>query len=215
MLGSTYSREIVTRHVVRWRWLAESSFMRSLSFVCLSVSLSLILSGCRERGSTIATRDACSLLSKAEVESVQEAPIKETKNSKRSDGLFLVCQCFYTATEFSKSVNLALVQKDSNQRNERSPKDFWKEKFGPYNTNDKERKGQENSKRGEEKEKGIPPKKISGLGDDAYWISNRFGGVLYVLKGDAFVSISLGGPDNEEAKVNKSKALAEKALQRL
>src|SRR5918996_245073 len=165
MLGSTYSREIVTRHVVRWRWLAESSFMRSLSFVCLSVSLSLILTGCRERGSTIATRDACSLLSKAEVESVQEAPIKET--------------------------------------------------FGPYNTNDKERKGQENSKRGEEKEKGIPPKKISGLGDDAYWISNRFGGVLYVLKGDAFVSISLGGPDNEEAKVNKSKALAEKALQRL
>jgi hypothetical protein len=49
----------------------------------------------------------------------------------------------------------------------------------------------------------------------AFWASNRFGGVLYVLKGDAFISISLGGTDKEEAKLEKSKALAQKALPRL
>jgi hypothetical protein len=46
-------------------------------------------------------------------------------------------------------------------------------------------------------------------------VPNRFGGVLYVLKGDAFISISVGGPDTEETKINKSKTLAQKALQRL
>ena len=53
------------------------------------------------------------------------------------------------------------------------------------------------------------------IGEEAYWAPNRFGGVFYVLKGDAFISISVGGPDDEETKINKSKALAQKALQRL
>jgi len=53
------------------------------------------------------------------------------------------------------------------------------------------------------------------LGDDAYWVGNRFGGILYVLKGDAFISIGLGGTDDEETKLKKSKTLAQKALQRL
>jgi hypothetical protein len=56
----------------------------------------------------------------------------------------------------------------------------------------------------------VPPKKIEGIGDEAFWASNRFGGVLYVLKGDAFISISLGGPDSEQTKIDKSKALAKK-----
>ena len=71
------------------------------------------------------------------------------------------------------------------------------------------------TKNGDEKEQGSAPKKIEGLGDDAYWVGNRFGGMLYVLKGDAFISIGVGGTDDPESKLKKSKALAEKALQRL
>ena len=139
--------------------------------------------------------------------------MRETKNSARSDAGFRVSQCFYTATEFSKSVNLALVQRDQDDPTKRSPKDFWKEKFGAYSSES----GDSSTSLGmtEENEKGPAPKKISGLGDDAYWVSNRFGGVLYVLKGDAFISIGIGGTDDEETKLNKSKALAKKALQRL
>src|SRR5437016_13037732 len=183
--------------------------MRRLLSVYLTTSLLIVLGGCRQRQSLLITRDACSLVSKEEVESVQAAPVNETKSSEHSDGVFLVSQCFYTAAEFSKSVTLALVQSDPKQGSKRSPKDFWKEKFDPYEN--EERKAQS----GDEKEQGSAPKKIEGLGDDAYWVGNRFGGILYVLKGDAFISIGVGGTDDQETKLKKSKALAEKALQRL
>ena len=183
--------------------------MRRLLFVCLITSVLAIVGGCKARRGAAITHDACSLLTKEEVGSVQGPPVNETKSSEHSDGVFLVSQCFYTAAEFSKSVTLALVRSDPKQDSKRSPKDFWKEKFDPYQ--DEEPK----TKSGDEKEQGSAPKKITGLGDDAYWVSNRFGGVLYVLKGDAFISIGLGGTDDEETKLKKSKVLAQKALQRL
>src|SRR6266540_3466970 len=89
-----------------------------------------------------------------------------------------------------------------------------KEKFGAYEGNDHERNEQTGTKE-EEEEKGPPPKKISGLGDVAFWVSNRFGGILYILKGDDFISIGIGGTDDEDIKLEKSKALAQKALQQL
>jgi len=189
--------------------------VRILLFVCV-LSLLLILDGCGKGGSTTARREACSLVSKEEVQSVQDAPVNESKSSEQTDGVFLVSQCFYTAAEFSKSVNLALIQKNPNQQDQRSPRDFWKEKFGQYDASDKEHDGKAKTKPGEEPEKeATPPKKIGELGDDAYWVGNRFGGVLYVLKGDCFISIGLGGTDDEHTKIEKSKVLAQKAVQRL
>ena len=179
-------------------------------------SLLITFSGCKKRDTPPpAPRDVCGLITLDDVQTVQGSPMRETKNSARSDAGFRVSQCFYTATEFSKSVNLALMERDPGHQSRRSPKDFWKEKFGPYNANEKERDGKAQTKAREEKEEATPPKKISGLGDDAYWVSNRFGGILYVLKGDAFISISLGGTDDERIKMDKSKVLAQKALQRL
>jgi len=154
-------------------------------------------------------RDVCALITLQEIQTVQGSPMKETKSSARSDGGLRVSQCFYTATEFSKSVNLALVQRDPDHASRRSPKDFWKEKFDPYENEEPQKDS------GGEKEKGPPPKKIASLGDEAYWASNRFGGTLYVLKGDIFISVGLGGTDDEETKLKKSKVLAQKALQRL
>ena len=160
--------------------------------------------------------DSCGLLTSQEIEAIQGSPIKETKSSARADGGFRVSQCFYTATEFSKSVSLAVMQRDPGRPTTRSPKDFWKERFGRFSGEEKERdKVKEETERKEEKEESVPPKKIEGIGDEAFWASNRFGGVLYILKGDAFISISLGGTDNEQTKIDKSKALAQKALQRL
>ena len=118
-------------------FLSESSSMRSLLFVCLVTSSLMVLCGCKERQGTTIKRDACSLISKEEIESVQAAPVKDTKSSEHSDEVFLVSQCFYTGAEFSKSVSLALVQRNPDQQNNRSPKDFWKKKFGRY-ANEKE-----------------------------------------------------------------------------
>jgi hypothetical protein len=167
--------------------------------------------------------DACRLILKEEIEAIQGSPIKESKSSVRSDGDFRVSQCFYTAAEFNQSVSLAVTQSDSDSPTKRSPKNFWEETFGRYEGEikegqvDKEKKeslgGQAGSK-GEE-DQSAPPKKIQGVGDEAYWAANRFGAALYVLKKDIFIRISVGGPDNEETKINKSKALAQKALERL
>ena len=171
---------------------------RNLALLLLC-SLLVDLTGCNKREtSSPAPRDVCGLITLDEIQTIQGSPMSGTKNSARSDGGFRVSRCFYTATEFSKSVNLAVVQRDPAHPSKRSPKDFWKEKFDPYQ--DEEPK----TKTGEEKERGPAPKKIEGLGDDAYWVGNRFGGILYVLKGDAFFSIGLGGTDDEETKLKKS-----------
>jgi len=176
----------------------------------LLCSLLITFSGCKKRDTPPpAPRDVCGLITLDDVQTVQGSPMRETKNSARSDAGFRVSQCFYTATEFSKSVNLAVVQRDPGHPGKRSPRDFWKEKFDPYR--DEEPK----TNRGDEKEQGPAPKKIASLGDDAYWVGNRFGGILYVLKGDAFISIGVGGTDDQETRLKKSKALAQKALQRL
>jgi hypothetical protein len=192
------------------------------ALVFLFCAALLILAGCQkyETAPRVSSNqgqiDVCGLLTKYEIEAVQGSPIKETKSSAHSDGAFRVSQCFYTATEFSKSVSLAVMQRDPGHSSTTSPKGFWKERFGRYSGEERERdKDEKATERKEEKEESIPPKKIEGIGDEAFWASNRFGGVLYILKGDAFISISLGGPDNEETKIRKSKALAEKALQRL
>ena len=196
-------------------------------WVALVCCLPLALAGCKKREitqpvpragqeSNQAQTDVCGLITNQEIEALQGSPIKETKSSARSDVAFRVSQCFYTATEFSKSVSLAVMQGDPSRPASTSPKDFWKERFGRYSGNEKERdKAKEETERKEEKEESVSPKKIDGIGEEAFWASNRFGGILYVLKGDAFISISLGGTDDEETKIRKSKALAQKALQHL
>lgn len=196
--------------------LAESPFLNDLFLMRPSVALLLyfltlvILPGCRKREtSPPKPRDVCELITRDEIQATEESPITETKNSVRFDGGFRVSQCFYTASEPSKSVNLSLVERDPTHPGKRSPQDFWNEKFDPYR--DEEPKTQNS----EEKEQGPAPKTIEKLGDSAYWVGNRFGGILYVLKGDAFISVSVGGTDDAETKLKKSTALAQKALQRL
>src|SRR5438094_7061633 len=119
--------------------LAESPFLNDLLVMCRNVPLLLScflligLSACNKREtSSPAPRDVCGLITLDEIQMTQGSPMSGTKNSARSDGGFRVSQCFYTATEFSKSVNLAVVQRDPTHPSKRSPRDFWKEKFDPY-----------------------------------------------------------------------------------
>jgi hypothetical protein len=167
--------------------------------------------------------DVCGLIKKEEIQAIEESAVTDAKSSAHSDRGLRVSQCFYTTTEFNRSVVLNVTQADPDSREKRDPKDFWKETFGEYSGEAKEREGDEEKReslreqgRGkEEEEKSIPPKKIDGVGDEAFWIGNRVGGALYVLRKNAFIRLSIGGPDNEEIKIKKLKALAEKALPRL
>lgn len=164
--------------------------------------------------------DACSLISRPDVEAVVGSKITDTKSSEHADGGLRVSQCFYNAEVFSKSVSLSVTQADSASSQKRSPKQFWKETFGRFDDGKAEEQEGDEAKRkslGEkgEEETAAPPKKVDGLTDAAYWTANRVGGSLYALKNDLFVRVSVGGADNEQEKLEKSKKLAQKALDRL
>ena len=162
--------------------------------------------------------EACALITIDEVQQIQGTPVKDTKPSENSDGRFRIAQCFYTTDPFSKSVSLAVIQSDTTSANAGNPKDFWKERFGRYEGETKKYQSDEEKKEslGEQLEtRSAAAKKMEGLGDAAFWTANRMGGALYVLKNNVFIRISVGGPDKEEVRIDRSKALARKALARL
>ncbi len=153
----------------------------------------------------------CSLITNEEVGAIQGATITDAKNSAGVSGGMLMSRCYYSSKEPNMSVSLAVIEHNPH----------WAESFrrSTGDESDEEKPGERKEKRGgaerEENEKRVPPKKVDGIGEEAYWSGNRFGGALYVLAKDAIVRISVGGPDNEQIKIDKSKALALKALERL
>jgi hypothetical protein len=166
--------------------------------------------------------EACALITKEEVGAVQGNTIGDITSSKSASGDYLMTQCYYASTGPNLSVSLAVTQLDPKNPMARSPREQWEQTFGRFDEEkEADTKKAEERKEGpreavpEEAEKARPAKKIEGVGEVAYWSGNRFGGALYVLKGDVFIRVSVGGPDNEETKIEKSKRLAEKALGRL
>jgi hypothetical protein len=183
----------------------------------------LAFAGCRRPAADSSTAaetkkiEACELIQKEEIEAIQGSPVKDTTSSSVSDQGMRASQCFYTTTEANRSVSLMLTQADPDSP--KKAKDFWEATFGRREVDEKESgrgKGQtERKKISGEEEESVPPKKIGGVGDEAFWVGSRVGGALYVLKKDTFIRISVGGPENEKARIDKSKKLAEKALERL
>ena len=149
--------------------------------------------------------DACTLLTSKDVESVQGEPLKETKGSGQSANGFAVSQCYFALPTYSNSISLSVTQK-SDGPDGRDPKEFWTATF---------HREKEQEKRGEEEERGAPPRKIDGVGDEAFWTGNRVGGTLYILKGNSFIRISVGGAGDEATKIDKSKKVAQMVLKRL
>jgi hypothetical protein len=161
--------------------------------------------------------DACALLSSKEVESVQGEAIKETKLSGQSAGGYSMSQCFFTLPTFTNSISLLVAQKGEGA-GAKDPKEFWRDTFheNKAGEREKERERERDKKKAEqEEEEGTPPQKVTGIGDEAYWTGSRVGGALYVLKGNSYIRLSIGGAANQATRIKKSKALAEKAISRL
>ena len=163
--------------------------------------------------------DACAMLNSKEIEAVQGEGLKETKLSGQAGGGLQISQCFFTLPTFSNSISL-LVANKGDGADAKDPKEFWRETFQKGVTEEKDRDRDKKDragerKGGEEEEESTPPKKVSGVGDDAYWVGSRVGGALYVLKGNAYLRISIGGSGDQASKINKSKTLAQKAIARL
>lgn len=170
--------------------------------------------------------DVCNLLTSDDLKGVQGEAYKEAQRSDRQDGDFLVAQCYYQMPTMANSVVLN-VTTATERAGAPNPRDFWERTF--READEKEREGKNKSERdrdmqkdkakdrreGEEEEEAVPPERVKGLGDEAFWSASRVGGALYVLNKDQFFRISIGGASDARTKLNKSKALAQKILKKL
>jgi len=147
---------------------------------------------------------ACTMLTKEETAAVQGEPFKDSKASQKSSGGLAISQCYFELPTTVNSIVLTVTQK-AQGADARDPKQNWQELFHREKTSEKKEEGKE--------EHG--PEKIEGLGDEAFWTGSRVGGALYVLKGNSFIRISIGGGGDRAEKVEKSKTLAQSVLKRL
>jgi Protein of unknown function (DUF1573) len=162
----------------------------------------------------------CSFLTSKEIESIQGEPLKTPSGSSKIENGMIQSQCYFGLPNSANSISLVVTQR-AEGADGRSPKQFWEQAFHREQKEEKERdeekraeKKQDAGKQGEEEE-APPPKKITGVGEEAFWTGNRFGGALYVLRGDTFIRVSVGGAGDESSKIEKSKKLARMVLKRL
>ncbi|HEY2169895.1 MAG TPA: hypothetical protein VGJ30_09750 [Candidatus Angelobacter sp.] len=163
---------------------------------------------------TKAPPDPCKLLNSTDIQAVQGDPVQETKPSTQPAGGLVMSQCLFRTAAPSKSVSVAVASPGKI-----SPRAFWQKQFHPGNPESEEKDkdkapaGRKNAK--EEDEESTQPRTIQGVGEQAYWVGSPIVGVLYVLKRDTFLRISVGGVREESARIEKSVALARLALKRL
>lgn len=167
--------------------------------------------------------DVCNLLTSDDLKQVQGEAYKDAQRSDRQDGDFIVAQCYFQLPTMANSV---VVNVTTAREGGRNPRDFWEDTFREADEKDRAGKGEKEREpdkakpkakegRGEEGEEELPPERIKGLGDEAFWSASRVGGALYVLKKDQFFRLSIGGAGNAASKLSKSKTLAQKILQKL
>jgi hypothetical protein len=183
--------------------------------LCLSA---LVLFSAAECSVALAEKfDACSLVTRREIETVQGDRVVSTKASEPERSHFAVSQCFYTLATFSKSISLEVTRHRAGEA--QGPRVHWKQMFARALEKGKEREDEPESEEkagpGKRKEAAARPRPVSGVGDEAYWDGSSLGGGLFVLKGDAYFRLSLGGPEPEAVKIEKLKKLARNALPRL
>ncbi|HEX8633326.1 MAG TPA: hypothetical protein VF703_04165 [Pyrinomonadaceae bacterium] len=152
----------------------------------------------------------CALLTSDDIKAVQGEAVKESKPGRRDGTDFAVTSCFYATPTFTKSVSLEVTRKGTSSR---SVREFWKANFAAA-LDKREQKNERRKKQGKP-QAGAPAQPVSGIGDEAYWISTNANSTLYAFKGDTLVRISIGGVDTEESRMKKIKTLAERALSRL
>jgi hypothetical protein len=183
--------------------------------LCLVVYCGVISAAQKSAPNTTkqARQDACTVLTSADVQKVQGDSVQETKPSTQPAGGLVMSQCLFRTASPSNSVSVAIASAGSV-----SPRAFWQKQFHsakPESGEGEKEKPTAKSKPAEEEEESPRPRTIKGVGEQAYWVGSPLVGALYVLKGNTFLRISVGGVREEAARIEKSVALARLALKRL
>jgi hypothetical protein len=150
----------------------------------------------------VADNFACTLLTKEDAQAIQGEPFKNTKPTQYSRSGLNVSQCYFELPTPVNSIVLSVTRKAEGGAD---PSQSWREIFHR----------EESARKKEEKEGEKEPLKVEGVGDEAFWTGNRVGGALYVLKGNCYIRISVGGAGDQAQKIENSKKLALAVLKRL
>ncbi|HEV3038173.1 MAG TPA: hypothetical protein VHA33_10395 [Candidatus Angelobacter sp.] len=173
----------------------------------------------RPRSSSTTSIEVCNLLTSAEIQAVLGEAARQTKSSTQPGGGLLMSQCFFGMAGSAKSVSLALARANPTDQSKLTPRAFWRKQFHSEQPREKEKEvhaGKAADRSEAEREEELrKARAITGLGEEAYWVGNPILGALYVLQGDMFLRISVGGIRQEPERIEKSKALAKAALKRL
>jgi hypothetical protein len=137
---------------------------------------------------------------------VQGEPFKSTKASQGPGPGLKVSQCYFEMPTPVNSIVLTVTRK-ADAASGRDPRESWRELFYSEKPRERDKEKEEGEGKG--------PDKIEGVGEEAFWSGSRIGGALYVLQGDAYIRISVGGAGDQAQKLEKCKTLAAAVLKRL
>ncbi|HET6845114.1 MAG TPA: hypothetical protein VFK06_26025 [Candidatus Angelobacter sp.] len=157
--------------------------------------------------------EVCKLLGNAEIKAVQGEQAEEAKASLRHYASLLVSECLFRTSTPSRSVSVQLFVRDPKASSSLTPREYWQKQFGPIESGKKAKEVPASESPETEKESESRP--IAGVGEQAWWNGNPVAGALYVLQGDRFLRISVGGVREEQTRIERSKALALAVLKRL
>ncbi len=165
----------------------------------------------RKAGGPTTTKDsnACALLAGEDVEAVLGEPVKERRSSAQPHDGLLTSQCVFIMATPARSVSVAVAGPDTGRPSALNPRAYWQRQFHPS--------GRAIAERGEAASEAElhQGRVIDGLGEEAYWVGTPIAGAVYVLVGDRFLRVSVGGVKAESARIEKSTALARAILERL
>jgi hypothetical protein len=188
------------------------------------IALSLLLCACGGSSADIRIDpelNACSLLPSEFVSSVQGDSIVESQAGTSLQGELMTKRCFYRTENFNQSVDVDITADTDRTGRSRAARDFWDRRFNSASGSEEEegelrekREAHSSSMRDEEEEERARPKPspVTGLGDEAFWVSNQFNSTLYLREDGVLLRISLGGPDDAATKLQRARSLAERIL---
>lgn len=173
--------------------------------------LSAVQDSASKKVSPSGNKDACALITNAEIAAVQGEAVKEAKTTNITNQGFNISQCFYTLPTFYKSISFEITRAGAGTKDQNALRELWESKFG-------ERAGKKDKDREEEEERqgeNHRPERVPGVGREAVWVAGRSGALYVLTNKNAYLRISIGGNESDQTKIMKTKTLAQQAIKRL
>jgi len=146
------------------------------------------------------------LLTSSEIESATGEPAKQAVTSARTEAGFAISQCYFQTATPAKSVVITVTSRGPGP-DAKEPRQFWADKFHGEGSEEKDSE--------EVQRRQIPPEKVEGVGDEAYWVESGSTGALYAIQANRFIRVAVGGSDDKAIRIEKATRLAQLLLNRL